>query len=1805
MKTPLLRFLRPKRFPSILAGAIVVTLAILAFAIPPLAVPFHEYELDENPINNGTIADDKIGTLDGAYNDNGDIVAAVGISGKGAAHFDGGGDALSLTDPDNTPVEGLPAFTVAAFFKPDANYIGADRFFYNEDAAPSGGPALLLRLGVSGQAQFGINDLISGGFHLASAPIVALDPTKWYLIAGVFNSAAPTLNESKKVYLFDVTDPLRPLIASAIASSSFASNANPANRENGSIGAWINPSGSVPTNVFLGTIDDVRFYNTALTQAEIAAIPAVAATPCPGTTIQFNSASGDNLVSASDDQADDGLDNTYGSQSTDTGVVTFATPNVTVDWGSSGAAIGNGASNHWLAIAASAPFSTSNAFYTPNDPVAGTGPGTFYTTTPITLTAGNGHAARFNSITVGNGNSSGGTQQLNVEVIVDGVTQTVSAFLNPLEKAVINLCDTPAGGVVRLQINHPGGSINSFQIDDLVFAQTDCVTPPTGMIHWWSGDGHAFDIQGGANGTLVNDATYAPGKVSQAFTFNGDGFVYVGNIDLGFNFTIDAWIYPTDISNGPMIISNATSETSISYLLQIYPDGKLSAIVSNGATLTFYQTTNAVITAGSWQHVAVSYDGGEDPGEKFKFYVNGTFAPSSVVSSQDDGGNPVDNGDPTVIGTLGGGNNFTGRIDEVEIFSVLLNSIDIQNIYNAGAAGKCKPLDSDGDGEPDTFDSCPNDPDNDVDGDGVCGDVDNCPTTPNPDQADLDGDGIGDACDPDIDGDGELNAEDCAPNDPAIYHGATEVCDGLDNDCNGTVDDNAVDASTWYQDFDGDGYGNPSVSVQACNQPGGYVADNTDCDDGNSSVYPGAPEICDGVDNNCDGNIDEGVTTTFYRDFDEDGYGDPNDTSEACSAPVGYVSDNTDCDDSNPAVHPGATEICNGIDDNCDGVIDEDCPPVACYNGHSYMITSAALSWTDAEAEAVAKGGHLVTVNDAAEQAFLNSTFLQGFFAARPLWIGFTDQANDGTFLWSNGEPVTYTNWAPGEPNNGGGGILSEDYAAMNWNFSTTVVGPFARKTAVPRGGGGPPPPQPGTWNDTPNAGTFGHSGNSDGPYYGIIEIGCTPPPDNMVSWWPGDGNAHDIENGNDGTLQNGATFDAGKVDQAFSFDGSDDYVSIPNESAYDISDVITVDAWVKVSAFTSDFAPIVVKGDSAWRLQRNSFRNTAAFGTTGLSNVDLAGTKEINDGQWHHIAGVFDGTKKYLYVDGVLDNSVEVTGTIAQNDAEVRIGNNSEETTRFWNGQIDEAEVIHRALTAEQVAALYNAGCAGKCKSCTPPPDNMLSWWPGDGHAADIQDGHNGTLQGGATYAPGKVGQAFSFDGNGDYVDVGDVDLFTTFTIDAWINPASLTTSPFIITKTDQSTPGYQLSLFSDGHLILSVANDTGGFTAYKSTDPVVTTGQWQHVAATYNGADVSGQRIKLFVNGDSVSIVVIADDGGTPVNNALSTKIGIYGDQVNGPFDGLIDEVEIFTRVLAPDEIRDIADAGTAGKCKGPIRLGNISSRAFVGTSDNVEIAGFIIRSDPEATARRRAGINGPAVPTKRVLIRGRGPSLTTNGVDPLDGRLMDPVLELHDHDGAKIAENDDWKTADLLQDEAAIVATGLAPNDDHESALLRTLPADIDYTAVLRGKDANGDPDTGIGLAEVFDLEVNTDTHLTNLSTRALVEESDGVLIGGLIVQGGTPQRILLRAIGPSLPASITNPLDDPVLELHDANGLLTTNDDWGSSADAAAISATGLAPGNSKESAILFTPNPGTYTAIVTGKAPNPTGVALVEAFSLGP
>jgi hypothetical protein len=330
-----------------------------------------------------------------------------------------------------------------------------------------------------------------------------------------------------------------------------------------------------------------------------------------------------------------------------------------------------------------------------------------------------------------------------------------------------------------------------------------------------------------------------------------------------------------------------------------------------------------------------------------------------------------------------------------------------------------------------------------------------------------------------------------------------------------------------------------------------------------------------------------------------------------------------------------------------------------------------------------------------------------------------------------------------------------------------------------------------------------------------------------------------------------------------------------------------------------------------------------------------------------------------------------------------------------------------------------------------------------------------------------------------------------------------------------------------------------------------------------------VSGSIIKLDFTGPPEVIASLKVNG-------VPQPPGIYG----GPTSG------------APHILPEFAGSGTVSV--GPLSiLGNISTRAFVETGDDVMIGGFIVRGTEP----------------KRVIIRALGPKLTEYGVPNV---LVNPTLELHDRTGALIASNDNWMTTIIggiiTSDQVADIRnSSYAPTDQRESAIVADLPAG-NYTAIVRGVSNT----TGVALAEVYDLNPQPSSFLRNISTRSFVQTGDNVMIGGFIVERTQPrgQRVIIRALGPELTQyGVPNALADPALELYDANGyLIASNDNWQHTIIGGIITRpqvqdirnSGYAPANPSESVIIARLPAGNYTAIVRG-VNNTTGVALVEVY----
>ncbi|MFL6582900.1 MAG: hypothetical protein ACJ8KU_00120 [Chthoniobacterales bacterium] len=327
-------------------------------------------------------------------------------------------------------------------------------------------------------------------------------------------------------------------------------------------------------------------------------------------------------------------------------------------------------------------------------------------------------------------------------------------------------------------------------------------------------------------------------------------------------------------------------------------------------------------------------------------------------------------------------------------------------------------------------------------------------------------------------------------------------------------------------------------------------------------------------------------------------------------------------------------------------------------------------------------------------------------------------------------------------------------------------------------------------------------------------------------------------------------------------------------------------------------------------------------------------------------------------------------------------------------------------------------------------------------------------------------------------------------------------------------------------------------------------------------------------FVNSDgTVSSVANLDDPQAyfdPVGSGPNFQINAQHD-----FSHLIGTTFPYRQLVSDNDRTYFATLGyplapAAGN------LLNISTRMRVGTGDSVLIAGFIVTG----------------LESKQLVIRGIGPSLAASGVN---GALADPTLDVY-RGNALFTLNDNWRDNQPTE----LAATGIAPTEDAESATIRTFEPAA-YTAIVRGKNNT----TGVGSVEVYDLSSKSDSRVVNISTRGFVESGENVMIGGFIIGAAGSQSVdlVVRGIGPSLAAAgVPDVLSDPTLTLYDGNGAeIASNDDWRNTQQAE-LQASGLAPTNDAESALLITRPAGNATAIVRGKN-GAVGNALIEVYRL--
>jgi hypothetical protein len=532
----------------------------------------------------------------------------------------------------------------------------------------------------------------------------------------------------------------------------------------------------------------------------------------------------------------------------------------------------------------------------------------------------------------------------------------------------------------------------------------------------------------------------------------------------------------------------------------------------------------------------------------------------------------------------------------------------------------------------------------------------------------------------------------------------------------------------------------------------------------------------------------------------------------------------------------------------------------------------------------------------------------------------------------------------------------------------------------------------------------------------------CVSPPADLVSWWAAEANSNDEIGGNHGTLLNGATYSTAEVGQGF-FLTSGGHVRVPDSPAFHFTSAMTVEAWIYPTTH-GGYHTIVGKWDVAL-LGGMSYALSVRpdglpyFGVCADGNSQVTGTAIASSSlplnQWTYLAGTYDGTTVRIYVDGVLQGQASFTQGIFPGTHDLAIGGivggaGTGQVNYPFEGGIDEVALYGRTLSDAEIAAIFQAGTAGKCKvptapaitsdptnltvnagesatfrvsasghplafqwrlnntalpgatnsilmltnvqpsqagnysatvsnqlglatsadaaltvivpTCVAAPSNLVSWWQGDSDAHDVMGTNSGTLRGGVSFAAGKVGMAFSFNGTNGHVRItNSVGLrFTNaMTVEAWINPIRTVSEQGIVSKWDAvlgpNQRSFAFSMAGDGRVYLLLSpggTDTSAIKVFSTNS--IPAQVWTHVAGTYDGA-----AIKIYVNGElqnqgAYSLGIFPGTNDLAIGGVVG---GAAQGQVLAPFPGRIDEAAIYDRALSGSEIQSIFGAENAGKC------------------------------------------------------------------------------------------------------------------------------------------------------------------------------------------------------------------------------------------------------------------------------------------------
>jgi hypothetical protein len=1157
--------------------------------------------------------------------------------------------------------------------------------------------------------------------------------------------------------------------------------------------------------------------------------------------------------------------------------------------------------------------------------------------------------------------------------------------------------------------------------------QPGCVSIPAGLVSWWQAEGNANDAADSNMGVVVNGASFAPGEVGQAFNFGGTNHVEVpasSNLNVQ-SLTIEAWIFPADVSLLKPILEFGAPAGSAGLHLwhSVGADGNLapgSLYANVGDAFGPYKlaTSAGAIPSNQWSHVALTYD---QISGIARLLVNGTTLASTNFGSITPATSlPLNIGYRPWVG----GTHFVGRIDELGIYNRALAVAEIQALFAAGSAGKCVPSPDCVPIPPGSISWWPgNGNGNDLAGtnhatltagisftngmvgqgfgfNGIDSQIRFGNSVGNFDTNDFTIDfwirttstrhesviekwptcGVASMWTIRIGGTGPGKLE------------SEMFSDALGNDHYSMVSDRAIN----------DGFFHHVAFVRGGTNVVFYVDGVLDVAKGalsgsvsrinNTADLVVGRSICVGVDGTFPftGQLDE--LSIYHRALSAD--------------EIQTVFNARSAGKCVPTVPPQpAGPFVNGGFES----------PVFSPGGHSLPSGSiSVIGWKTGLAGIVSIVNGAVTggVNpaDGVQQIVFNSgdtapganlsqtfdtligqTYTVRFYIGRggsgPGTMSLLAEAKSGT------EAVlgSLAALAPSAP--GYGAVQTFNFTATTTNSTLAFTDTSTATTAVD------------VLLDNVTVSAIGN---------------CDPSPAGLVSWWQAESNANDSADGNNGVLANGVSFAAGKVGQAFSLEGVDDFVSFADSPSLRLTN-LTIEGWFNFAAVGGPRILVAKTAGTVYEsylLFANGGDIMAGVGdtTAGVTTLLQFNLNPVL-GTWYHIAYTFDDAANYhaLYIDGVLRASGANNTTIGYDTHPVMVGAEfeNEAANFFFAGQIDEVSIYNRALTVSEIQAVFNAGSDGKCppqpvlsltispaagfytnavtvaigavnagtnavvhytldgsppstnspvysaafsvtntatvsarafvngapasemiastfrfwsgsSGCVAPP-GAISWWTGDGTTDDVLGLNPGVVVGEATFAPGFIGQAFSFGAEGDAITVANSASLQlqTFTIEAWAKRQSTNQASLGVygngTFFAYGSGGYAFGIFDDGRLLLTRVG-----VSYVASTTTVTDTNWHHVTVTKSGTNVS-----FYVDG--------VRGGNTNYNTTFTfgsnAAIGATGDNLAASFYGLIDELAIYGRALSTNEVQILFSAGANGKCPafGPTIITQPQSRTF----------------------------------------------------------------------------------------------------------------------------------------------------------------------------------------------------------------------------------------------------------------------------------